>query len=599
MAIAYVPPGVTTVTETRTSPILPPGGGITLPALVGEAQGFETFTESVVLTGTSDSSLVKTGAVLDGDNDVKSVTKTTTRESVRNTNYILTQTSPSNGIIDGDTVTTIKRINYPAAPTLTATSGALTGQYRYAIAWYFGDDVNGNPIESGIDEANVATISLTSQSVNLSAIQISNPPTTAAGAATGRVVYRSKNLGTVSNPDWGPWYMIETIEDLSTTTATDNLSDTDAAARDRASIGINSGEAVFVQYDFADETYYEPTLFEDLQDVFEKYGASTDSSGNIYSELSFGAHLAFLNGASQLVCVALPASHTSADIANALEKLEDEIDIRIVVVLDGSATAVSSVVAHVVAANGKKLLRTAIVGRDGVSETVSVQGLRDNASAIQNEAVQMVSPAIVQYRNGFENRNVNIGSHYAAAAFAGMYAARLPQETLTKKSVAGLIGLGEKRTNNAKDVDAAAGLTVLEDRGGILRIRDSISTDRTSINTQQFAVTLAKHNMLADVINAMDELVAGQIIADDLASIHIVSIASSVLDRKRQLGIIYGYQGLRARPVSGDPTTYNVDWQYKPSYTINNITISFSINLDTGSTQLTGAGLGGSTGLIL
>lgn len=597
MAIAYVPPGVTTVTETRTSPILPPGGGITLPALVGETQGYETFTESVVLSGSSASTLSKAGAILDSGN-VVSVTKTTTNESIRNTNYIIQQTSPSSGAVDGDEVTTIRRILYAAAPTLGATSGALNGQYRYAIAWYYGDDVNGNPIESGIDGANVSTISLTSQSVNLSSIQISNPPVTSVGTATGRVIYRSKNLGTVSNPDWGPWYRIEAIEDLSTTTAIDNLSDTDAAARSRAQVGIDSGEAVFVQYQFADADYYEPTLFEDLQDVFEKYGPSTDGSGNILSELSFGAHLAYINGASQIICVALPEGHTSSDIANALEKLEDESDVRIVVVLDGSTTAVSAVSAHVTSANNKKLFRTAIVGRDGVAEAVSVQGLRDNANAISNEAVQMVSPAIVQYRNSFENRNVNIGSQYAAAALAGMYAARLPQQTLTKKSVAGLIGLGEKRTNNAQNVDASNGLTVLEDRGGILRIRHSISTNRTSINTQEFAVTLAKHNMLADVVRAMDDLVAGQIVADDLAAVHIISIASSVLDRKRSLGIIYGYQGLKARPVSGDPTTYNVDWQYKPTYTINNISISFSINLDTGSTTL-GAGLGGSTGLIL
>lgn len=598
MAIPYSPPGVTTVTETSTSPLLPAGGILTLPALVGEARGYEVFTEQVLLSSSTPQTLTKSGAILDGGN-ILAVVKTTTNEPILKTNYIIAQTSPSNGSVDGDEVTTIKRIDYASAPTLSATSGSLTGTYRYGVAWYFGVDGEGNNIESGIDEDNVAEITLTSQSVNLSNIQIANAPTTPQGTATGRVVYRSKNLGTVSNPVWGPWYQIQTLANLSTSTAVDNNSDVTVSTNPKSVAGINSGDSLLVQYKFADEDYYIPTLFEDFADVIDKYGAPFDATGNINSELSFGANLAFANGASQIIGVALPANYNSADINNALTKLEDEEDVRVVVVLDGTATTATAVNAHINTCNNKKLYRVGIVGRDGVAESVSIQGLRDNASAISNEAIQMISPPIVQYRNGFEGRNVNIGSQYAAAAMAGMYSSRLPQEPLTRRTLAGLIGLGSKRTKNAKDVDAQSGLTVLEDRSGILRVRHSISTDRTSINTQEFSVTLAKHNMLHDVIAVLENQIVGQVIADELAALHIVNSVSTILDRKRALGIIVAYQGLRARPVSGDPTTYNVDWQYKPSYTINNVSISFSININTGSTQITGAGLGGSAGLIL
>lgn len=598
MAIPYTPPGVTTVTETSTSPLLPAGGILTLPALVGEALGYEVFTEQVLLTDDTPKTLSKSGAILDGGN-ILAVVKTTTNEAISKTNYVITQTSPSNGVINGDEVTTIKRINHAGAPTLSATAGGLTGTYRYGVAWYFGLDGESNNIESGIDESLVSQITLTSQSVNLSNIQIANPPTTAQGTATGRVVYRSKNLGTPSNPVWGPWYRIETLADLTTTTVADNNSDVSVATNPKSVASIANGDSLFVQYKYADTDYYLPTLFEDFADVIDKYGAPFDGTGNINSILSFGANMAFANGASQIIGVALPANSNIADITNALELLEDEEDVRIVVVLDGSSGTASAVSAHVTSCNNKKLYRVGIVGRDGVEEAVSVQGLRDNASAISNEAIQMISPAIVQYRNGFEGRNVNIGSQYAAAAFAGMYSSRLPQETLSRKTITGLIGLGERRTKNAKDVDAQNGLTVLEDRNGILRVRHSISTNRTSINTQEFSVTLAKHNMLHDVIAVLDDQIVGQVIADELASIHIINAVSAILDRKVSLGIIVAYQGLRARPVAGDPTTYNVDWQYKPTYTINNVSISFSININTGSTQITGAGLGGSTGLIL
>jgi hypothetical protein len=61
VAIPYSPPGVTTVTETSTSPLLPAGGILTLPALVGEARGYEVFTEQVLLSSSTPQTLTKSG----------------------------------------------------------------------------------------------------------------------------------------------------------------------------------------------------------------------------------------------------------------------------------------------------------------------------------------------------------------------------------------------------------------------------------------------------------------------------------------------------------------------------------------------------------
>jgi hypothetical protein len=597
MSIPYTPPGVTTVTENVTSSIIPPGGSQTIPALVGEAQGYELFTESVLAASTP-VALLKSGIVLNDDDDVISVIKTATYEAIRNTNYTLAQTSPSNGVIDGDEVTTIAKIAYSPAPTLTAVgSGDLSGQYRYALAWYFGDDNNGNPIESGLDESLVATITLDEEDVSISGIVGGTAPSTPSGTATGKVLYRSKNLGTALNPNWGPWYRIEEIDDLVTATTTDSTTDVVAATRRIAGPGLNPGDAIFVQYSFADVDYYEPTLFTNLNDVIAKYGNPFDSSGSVSSKLSLAANLAYANGASIVVCVALKPSYTLSDLNSALTKLEDERDVRVVAIADGSVDALTVLNAHVNLCNSRKRYRVGLAGRDGVAEAVSISTLRSNARTIENKAIQLYSPAIAKYRNSIGQVDVNIGGQYIAAAMAGFYAGRLPQETATRKSIAGLSGLGERRTDNAKDVDAQNGLAVVEDMNGILRIRHSISTDRTSINTQEFAVTVAQHNMLADVLSVIDNSIIGKVIADELASVKITSIIRSVLDRKVALGTIVSFAGLTANPVSGDPTTYNVTWNYKPTYTINNISITFAIDLSSGSISVTD--LIGSTGLIL
>lgn len=592
MAIPYSPPGITSITEISTSPLLPQGVSVTIPAFVGRARGYETFIESVLLTGTTAVELSKRGIILDEDDDVLAVVKASSNEAVPQVNYVLTQTTEG---VDGDDVTTIARLESPDAPSAAVgATGPLTGNYRYAVVWFF-ETVEGVDIESGVDHSKTTSITLSSDEVDLTGLDITPP---AGAGVTGRSIYRSKNLGTVDNPSWGPWYRITKISDLSTTTFTDDVDDNTAAGNREAAVGIDSGDTVFVQYQYADEEYYLPTFFENFSDVIAKYGAPFDEVGQINSELSFGVNVAVINGAGQFVCVAIPEDGDTADIGLALNKLLDEEDIDIVTVLDGSATTLTALAAHTTAAYNNKRFRIGIAGRDGVAETVSATGLRTNASALANENIQVVSPAVFTYYNGALNKDVQVGGQYMAAALAGMMAARPPMEPLTRRSVAGFSGV-EARTPNAKNSDAAAGLTVIESKAGVLRVRHSISTSNTDINKREISVTLAKYDMLVDVMYALDTEVIGHYYADESASININSVVSQVLTRKVQLGYIQDFQGLIVRPVSGDPTTFNVEWQYKPTYPINNISISFSININTGSIGITGAGLGGATGLIL
>lgn len=598
MSIPYTPPGVTSVVEQSTSSTgIPLGDSLTLPALVGEARGYQVHTDTILISASSPTELNAKGIILDSDDDVISVTDSASFSNILNTNYFLTQLSPSAGAIRGDEVTTLNRVTYSSAPTVTPIgSGDLTGQYRYALAWYFGDD-NGTPIESGVDEAKTVTVSLSGEDAGLEGIVGGTAPDTPAGVATGKVLYRSKNLGTPTDPVWSPWYRIHQF-DLATDTFTDDTLDSIAISRRTANRGINADDTLYVQYQFADPDYYAATRFTNLNDVIAKYGAPLDESGVVSSQLSLAANYAYANGATEIICVALPDSYTLSDVSAALSRLEDEEDVRVVAIADGSVDALTMLNAHVSLCNARKNFRVGLAGRDGVAATVTTQTLRDNAQALQNKYMQVYSPAIPRYRNSVTQTDMNIGGQYIAAAMAGFYAGRRPHETATRRSLAGFVGLSDKRTTNAANVDAQNGLTVIEDQSGVLRIRHSISTDRSRIDTQEFAVTLAQNSLLADVISVIDNSIIGKIIADDLAGQKIQSIIGQVLDQKVDLQTIVRYSGLTATPVPGDPTTYNVKWVYSPTYTINNIAIAFSLNVTSGTIDITGL-LTGSTGLVL
>lgn len=598
MSIPYTPPGVTSVVEQSTSSTgIPFGDSPTLPALVGEARGYQVTTENALVQADVPITISETGVQLT-DGDVDMVTDVASFSRIFNTNYILSQNSPSGGTVQGDSVTTLARVTYPDAPEVAPVpAGDLTGEYRYAIAWYYGDDTNGDPIESGLDSTKSVKVTLTSEDASLSGIVGGTAPTTASGVATGKVIYRSKNLGTALDPVWGPWYRIAKL-DLVTDTYTDSTLDSVAITRKVANKGLEVGDSILIQYRFANQDYYYPTKFSNLNDVIAKYGSPLDEAGVVNSPLSLAANYAYANGATEIVCVALPNSYTLSDVNVALGRLEEEEDVRVVAIADGSVDALTMLNAHVNLCNNRKKFRVGLAGRDGTVETVTEAALRQSANAISNRAIQLYSSPVVKYRNSVTQTNMNLGGQYVAAAMAGFYAGHLPHETATRRTLAGFVGLPGKKTSNSANVDAQNGLTVVEDRGGVLRVRHSISTDRSRIDTQEFAVTLAQHNMLADVIAAIDATVIGKIVADDLAGTKIQSIIARVLDRKVQLQTIVRYSGLSATPVQGDPTTYDVKWVYVPTYTINNISIAFSLDVNSGTISI-GDILTGSTGLIL
>jgi hypothetical protein len=544
----------------------------------------------VALTGQTEVTLAKHGIVA----PVTSVIKATTNEAVGAINFVVDQTSPSSGTTDGDEVTTMSRIEYPTAPSLASTTGDIpAGQYRYGVTWVHPDG------ESGIDPANVASITLVSTGgVDLTSIDITGAPS----GTTGRNIYRSKNLGTTGNPSWGPWQRITsgtTIADMTTVIFTDD--EDDLSANPEAPVGIASGETLYVQYDFADETYYMPTFFDTLDDVIQKYGPIYTDTGAIDSELSFGASRAFLNGASSIVCLAVTSPAGASEFESAIQKLVDEEDITMIVPLHGSASVHSALASHITQMNNAKKYRVGIIGYDGSDTIVPADTIRsagDTYGATEaGKALQLINQSFVNFYNGFINREIPIGAFYVGAALAGMYAARSPQETLTRKQISGFSSLGEIRSENAKNTDASHGLLVVEMKGEVMRVRHSISTDVSDINTREFSVTLAKHDMIKTVLELVDNAIIGQMNADELAPVMIQSFVAGILQSKVEQRRISGYTGLRVVPATGDPTTMDISWQWKPMYAVNYLSITIGLNLNTGVVGL--GGVTGSTGLIL
>lgn len=607
MAISYRPPGVLPVNELQTSPITPTlDTGQEIPCIVGEALGYQTYTEAIAPTGTATVTLAKRGIIINNDEQSQlsfTVFNPTTYQTINAANYIINQTA---GTATGAETTTFKRIAYPGTFTVTAGTAAGTvipaGDYRYAVSYDLDIDTGAGTAkyESGLGSVIALTVASGVTQVNLSNLPSGTAAAGAGVTVVGRNIYRSKNLGTTNNPNWGPWYRLTgsgtaTVNDATTTTYSDTNLDATIAAYPNELPGIANGETVTVQYDYADTEYYQPTLFTDYNDVIAKYGEPFTSTGMVNSKLALGAKIAMVNGASRVVCQAVSGS----DWDSAIDALENDEDSTVVIPMTGSASVHAAVAAHCSTMSQRNIFKTAIFGIDGVAGTVSMTDLRNTAQGYNRSDVQVVSPAIFRYYNSYLNREVEIGGQYAAAAVAGMRASRGPADSLTRQVLAGFSSVGEKRSTVAMNSDAAAGLLVVEQKGGVMRIRHDISTAPADVNTREFPVILQKYNMIRGILGVYDQGVIGKLKATQESLGAIQAMTSNYLSSLRNNGQLAGYSGVSAKFSSADPTLVEVRWNYTPIYTIHYVSITIGLSLSTGNTIVGSIGGNSNNGNIL
>lgn len=578
MAKAYTSPGVRVV-ETPNPTLVTGIPTISRVALVGVATtGYQSATERLVLSGTTKITLSNKGLDLtqatNADVTIRSpLVKYAADSAVVNPGsyYIVSSGDPDGVAASGDEPYTIERIPDPTtAPTLAqGTATGLTGTYSYAVSF-----VNSRG-ETGVGPES-STIAVTNFKIDLTAIPLA--PAQTGISWTARNIYRKKSVASGGD---GLFHLVATINDNTTTILTGENAADSTSTTNNPKTGMPTGTTVLVTYKFTDNLYFEPTLFESFDDVADKYGNPFTSDGSINSSLSFAARLAFSNGADELIIVASTANTPTA-FGTALDKLKNEETAAFIVPVSGDATVHTSVASHVANMNTDGFYRQGIVGRDGTTTGILAATLRSAAQGFNSEAMSLMSPASFGYINNVSGQEIAIGGQYLAAAYAGMAVARDPQIPLTRKPLASIASIKDKRTESEKQQDSSSGLVVVEDKGGVIRVRHSVTTAPGSPNTGEFSVVRAKYEMARRIHDTLDSNVIGIVAPLDETPLIVSAVVSGVLEQISGEGIISSYANLTSRALNGDPTTIEVRYEYVPAYPVNRVEVRFMINTNTG-----------------
>lgn len=355
------------------------------------------------------------------------------------------------------------------------------------------------------------------------------------------------------------------------------------------------GSTYYVSYKFRKaEEDYEPKLFFDYDDIVAEYGNyDVTASGIVINSLALGAEIAFLNGATPIVCVQ-SKDGSDYEMKKALDKLMRSLpgvdNINTVIPLTESINVGGHAVKHVDIMsnpdNGKE--RMTYLGAKRRQPITKKKSLRDSsegmvevASSISNERVVFVAPGelvkeIKDLRTGIVNDR-KIPACYAAVAVAALGLVNDPAEPLTNKTIAGFKGITEVFLESEKNKLAEAGCLVLEQRGPLIKVRHGITTSTVDVNSNEITLVQIKDYVIDACRKSTAELYIGNknkpsILADVQYTI------TNILNQFISQEIILGFSNLVVKRNKDNPTQIDVRFEIEAVYPLNYIEITFGFS---------------------
>ena len=473
--------------------------------------------------------------------------------------------------------------NGGATPTITWQSGATVLRKFQQV--YIDYTIASVPTTDAVFQLN--NNSAVSLPANATVVNVKNAP--GASTTVNAVTYQ-KGTGTTLD------YII-TGSGATTSIARSAGSTTMGVSNDKLTVRVT--------YQATPTSYWLPTRCFSQGDVENKYGPAFDSQGNILNELSFAANICFQNGATSVICQAVftegsPRTQTTGittDWVNTLVNLRDIEDLNVLVPAipqgsnDGFAlTILGAIQNHVnyMAQNQNQYL-IAICGEDSTSgasaseATLQAHGASVGSGAVADSMV-LVSPASFSFPNPVNGKQSLMGGQFAAAGVAGMLARYSVQTSLTRKILSAIVSINDTRTEINKNADAQAGLLVIEAKRGRIQIRDAITTSQINLAEQQLNVVRAKHFLMANVVQAIDTQVIGQILLDADATFKVQLLITAVLQQMQNQGIIVSYDAIQVIRDPNIATALDVQFSYLPAYALNQVFITFSLDSSQGVT---------------
>lgn len=349
------------------------------------------------------------------------------------------------------------------------------------------------------------------------------------------------------------------------------------------------GDSYYVTYNYAkSEADYETRLFTNMRAVERNYGETTPDQ-----PVSLAAYLMFLNGAIVVAIKQVPKvpGSNQASTPSYLDALNDlrgplpggttldtitplkGDDVDLFLALSAHCDIQSSI--------RYRSERTAIIG---VASGTQPTDVGDIANQIANTRVRLVYPDIVtltiQDALGNDNQFLVDGT-YLAAAMAGNRAAPTIDVATpwTRARLVGFDSLARRLDAVEQNQVAVQGVTVLDQRGSVIRVRQGLTTNMENILTKLPTVITIADEVQRASRRDLDRFIGIKFLPGVLSEIE--GQLSTTMKALKNAEIIAAFTGIQARTTT-DPTTVEVEAFYQPVFPLLYIVVTFNLRSNLG-----------------
>lgn len=425
--------------------------------------------------------------------------------------------------------------------------------------------------------------------------------------------------GTVLTP--GVDYQLVTVADPSGNRALAVTS----VSRVSSSSNVADGQQVSITYNYADATYFNPQVFTDPQSVVNAYGQpflsavpSTANASQVDNALSAASQVAFANGATTLLCVAVnPADGTlEQQYEAAYAKIATQAAATIVVpVFTDDITVNSGTVAQFCQVLAQDLDTAMWAAYNDGFPRQAFFGLPRNyselnepvstfASNVASRRTILAYPEIVMLFNSATGQNFQASGCYLAVALGALLSS-LPVNTgLTNQVIKGISGLPQAEiaamTNAFMNSLASAGVSVcFINYNGALVCRQGLTTDMSTLNFQEISLVRQSDSLLVAVRQGLQGsgLIGQPITGNTISTVQEAVLG--VLEGAVANSVISSYTNLSVTQQTypgGDPTVISITFNYQPALPLNFVTVQMSVDLTSGLTTSQSSQNASSTG---
>lgn len=440
-------------------------------------------------------------------------------------------------------------------------------------------------VDEAVERGATTVDTLSVSTANISSItQIANTPGISSGSVSAQSITSNGALyslasASITNPGQVTW-----------SGSGDNVPD--------------EGDIYYISYIYdVLAAQFDPKTFSDKAALKSTYGSEDVTDGL----LTVGGAIVLENGSPAVMCVqASGSSYVEANYKAAIDKLKKKTNIEQLVILfpSGSVTRAQQetllnyAVTHVktMTNNGRERgLMTgspsayfASDGFDTIGDESTTSTYRYRAAALNDRDVVYIVPSRTR-RKDESGVYMELDGNFAAAAVAGVQSAQDKQSTpIHGFNVTGIEITNEKWNEFEMNQLGSSGCLVLESRSNVITIRDAITTDGTSADTQEVSVVSTQRlvkRTLRDVLTntytnkgkVITSTTTNDVEATTYSALYSLVLANEIADIGRNDDPLTGETKISAKRDTTEPRRILVTCSYQPLYPLKWITVTVSV----------------------